>query len=165
MIYKLLKANYVNKNNISYSEECIDKMIEQYKDKKFNVYCAEDVDFLEFNDESDFYRDKTIYGEISNLRKEDDYLICDLEFDKDKLKNISYNKFYLDSIYLAKPTYKDYIGELRTTLKSGGFFFLLHRQCLQSQATNARQCRGIRLHRGLFQPLSSFSRTKQFYVS
>ena len=29
MIYKLLKANYVNKNNVSYSEECIDKMIEQ----------------------------------------------------------------------------------------------------------------------------------------
>ena len=54
--------------------------------------------------------------------------------------------------------------ELHTTLKSGGFFFLLHRQCLQSQATNARQCRGIRLHRGLFQPLSSFSRTKQFYI-
>ena len=46
MIYKLLKANYVNKNNVSYSEECIDKMIEQYKDKKFNVYCAEDVDFF-----------------------------------------------------------------------------------------------------------------------
>ena len=55
-------------------------------------------------------------------------------------------------------------GELRTTLKSGGFFFWLHRQCLQSQATNARQCRGIRLHRGLFQALSSFSRTKQFYI-
>lgn len=112
MIYKLLKANYVNKNNVSYSEECIDKMIEQYKDKKFNVYCAEDVDFLEFNVESDFYRDKTIYGEISNLRKEDDYLICDLEFDKDKLKNVNYNKFYLDSIYLAEPTYKDYIGKI-----------------------------------------------------
>ena len=46
MIYKLLKANYVNKNNVSYSEECIDKMIEQYKDKKFNVYCAEDADFF-----------------------------------------------------------------------------------------------------------------------
>ena len=90
MIYKLLKANYVNKNNVSYSEECIDKMIERYKDKKFNVYCAEDVDFLEFNDEPDFYKDKTIYGKISNLRKEDDYLICDLEFDKDKLKNVSY---------------------------------------------------------------------------
>ena len=87
-------------------------MIEQYKDKKFNVYCAEDADFLEFNVESDFYRDKTIYGKISNLRKEDDYLICDLEFDKDKLKNISYNKFYLDSIDLAKPTYKDYIGKI-----------------------------------------------------
>ena len=81
MIYKLLKANYVNKNNVSYSEECIDKMIEQYNDTKFNVYCAEDVDFLEFNDEPDFYKDKTIYGKISNLRKEDDYLICDLEFD------------------------------------------------------------------------------------
>ena len=90
MIYKLLKANYVNKNNVSYSEECIDKMIERYKDKKFNVYCAEDVDFLEFNDGSDFYKDKTIYGKISNLRKEDDYLICDLEFDKDKLKNVGY---------------------------------------------------------------------------
>ena len=112
MIYKLLKANYVNKNNVSYSEECIDKMIEEYKDKKFNVYCAEDVDFLEFNVESDFYRDKTIYGEISNLRKEDDYLICDLEFDKDKLKNISYNKFYLDSIDLAIPTYENYIGKI-----------------------------------------------------
>ena len=53
--------------------------------------------------------------------------------------------------------------ELRTTLKSGGFFFLLHRQCLQSQATNARQCRGIRLHRGLFQALSPFSRVKLFF--
>ena len=118
MIYKLLKANYVNKNNVSYSEECIDKMIEHYKNKKFNVYCAEDVDFLEFNDESefddesDFYKDKTIYGKISNLRKEDDYLICDLEFDKDKLKNVNYNKFYLDSIYLAIPTYENYIGKI-----------------------------------------------------
>lgn len=88
MIYKLLKANDVNKNNVSYSEECINKMIEQYKDKKFNVYCAKEIDISEYNDTSDYYKDKTIYGEISNLRKEDDYLICDLEFDKDKLKNI-----------------------------------------------------------------------------
>lgn len=100
MIYKLLKANYVNKNNVSYSEECINKMIEQYKDKKFNVYCAKDVDISEFNDGFD-YKDKTIYGEISNLRKEDDYLICDLKFDKDKLKNI-YGKCFLDSIYLTE---------------------------------------------------------------
>ena len=39
-------------------------------------------------------------------------MICDLEFDKDKLKNVGYNKFYLDSIYLATPTYKDYIGKV-----------------------------------------------------
>lgn len=110
MIYKLLKANYVNKNNVSYSEECINKMIEQYKDKKFNVYCAKDVDISEFNDESD-YKDKTIYGEISNLRKEDDYLICDLEFDKDKLKNI-YDKCFLDNIYLASPTYENNIHKI-----------------------------------------------------
>ena len=68
--------------------------------------------FLEFNDESDFYKDKTIYGKISNLRKEDDYLICNLEFDKDKLKNVNYNKFYLDGIYLAIPTYENYIGKI-----------------------------------------------------
>lgn len=105
MIYKLLKVNYVNKNNVSYSEECINKMIEQYKNKKFNVYCAKDVDISEFNDE-------TIYGEISNLRKEDDYLICDLEFDKDKLKNIIYGKCYLDSIYIASPTYENNIGKI-----------------------------------------------------
>ena len=110
MIYKLLKANYVNKNNVSYSEECINKMIEQYKDKKFNVYCAKDVDISEFNDESD-YNDKTIYGEISNLRKEDDYLICDLEFDKDKLKNI-YDKCFLDNTYLASPTYENNIHKI-----------------------------------------------------
>lgn len=108
MIYKLLKANYVNKNGVSYSEECIDKMIEQYKNKKFNVYCA-DVDMSKFNEFD--YRDTTIYGEISNLRKEDDYLICDLKFDKDKLKNI-YDKCYLDNNYLASPTYEDNIGEV-----------------------------------------------------
>ncbi len=101
MIYKLLKANYVNKNNVSYSEECINKMIEQYKDKKFNVYCAKEIDVSEYEDTSDYYKDKTTYGEISNLRKEDDYLICDLEFDKDKLKNI-YSKCFLDSIYLTE---------------------------------------------------------------
>lgn len=101
MIYKLLKANYVNKNNVSYSEECINKMIEQYKDKKFNVYCAKEIDVSEYEDTSDYYKDKTIYGKISNLRKEDDYLICDLEFDKDKLKNI-YGKCFLDSIYLTE---------------------------------------------------------------
>ncbi len=66
--------------------------------------------------------------------------------------------------YCLWKIYDNWDSELHTTLKSGGFFFLLHRQCLQSQATNARQCRGIRLHRGLFQPLSSFSRTKQFYI-
>lgn len=110
MVYKLLKANYVNKNNVSYSEECINKMIEQYKDKKFNVYCAKDVNILKFNEKSD-YRDYTIYGEISNLRKEDDYLICDLEFDKDKLKNI-YSKCYLDSTYLGEPTYENDIGKI-----------------------------------------------------
>ena len=109
MIYKLLKANYVNKNNVSYSEECINKMIEQYKDKKFNVYCAKEIDVSEYyNDTSDYYKDKTIYGEISNLRKEDDYLICDLEFNKDKLKNI-YGKCFLDNIYLASPTYENNI--------------------------------------------------------
>ncbi len=101
MIYKLLKANYVNKNNVSYSEECINKMIEQYKDKKFNVYCAKEIDVSEYEDTSDYYKDKTTYGEISNLRKEDDYLICDLEFDKDKLKTI-YSKCFLDSIYLTE---------------------------------------------------------------
>lgn len=108
MIYKLLKANYVNKNNVSYSEECINKMIEQYKDKKFNVYCAKDIDI------SDVYsdcKDKTIYGEISNLRKEDDYLICDLEFDKDKLKNI-HGKIYLDSVYSASPTFENNIHKI-----------------------------------------------------
>lgn len=110
MIYKLLKANYVNKNNISYSEECINKMIEQYRDKKFNVYCAEDINILGFNNKSSC-KDNTIYGEISNLRKEDDYLICDLEFDKDKLKNI-YSKCYLDSTYLAEPIYEDNIGKV-----------------------------------------------------
>ena len=109
MIYKLLKANYVNKNNISYSEECINKMIEQYKDKKFNVYCA-DVNILKFTEESDF-RDYTIYGEISNLRKKDDYLICDLKFDKNKLKNI-YSKCYLDSSYLGEPIYENNIGKI-----------------------------------------------------
>ena len=61
MIYKLLKANYVNKNNVSYSEECINKMIEQYKDKKFNVYCAKEIDVSEYNDTSNYYKDKTIY--------------------------------------------------------------------------------------------------------
>ena len=50
-------------------------------------------------------------------------------------------------------------------LKGLGFFFLLHRQHLQSQATSTRQCRDVRLNRGLFQPLGSFSRTKQFYIS
>lgn len=110
MIYKLLKANYVNKNNVSYSEECINKMIEQYKDKKFNVYCAKDINDSEFNNKSD-YKDKTIYGEISNLRKEDDYLICDLEFDKDKLKNI-YNKCYLDNVYMASPIYENDISKI-----------------------------------------------------
>ena len=110
MIYKLLKANYVNKNNFSYSEECINKMIEQYKDKKFNVYCARDIDISEFNNES-YCKDKTIYGEISNLRKEDDYLICDLKFDKDKLKNI-YSKCFLDNIYSASPTYENNIGKI-----------------------------------------------------
>lgn len=109
MIYKLLKANYVNKNNISYSEECINKMIEQYKDKELNVYCAKDIDILEYD--SDYLKDKTAYGKISNLRKEDDYLICDLEFDKDKLKNI-YGKCYLDSIYIASPTYENNIGKI-----------------------------------------------------
>lgn len=107
MIYKLLKANYVNKNNVSYSEECINKMIEQYKDKKFNVYCAKEIDISEYDDTSDY----TIYGEISNLRKEDDYLICDLEFDKDKLKNI-YDKCFLDNIYLASPTYENDISKV-----------------------------------------------------
>lgn len=111
MIYKLLKANYVNKNNVSYSEECIDKIIEQYKDKKFNVYCANEIDVLEYNT-SDYYKNKTIFGEISNLRKEDDYLICDLEFDKNKLKKCHYDKFYLDSIYSAEPTYEDDIGKI-----------------------------------------------------
>ena len=75
MIYKLLKANYVNKNNVSYSEECIDKMIERYKDKKFNVYCAEDVDFMvhyfqEFNDE---YKQASEFREIINLEWGVDY--------------------------------------------------------------------------------------------
>lgn len=107
MIYKLLKANYVNKNDVSYSEECINKIIEQYKDKKFNVYCSKDVDISRFTEDFD-YKDKTIYGEISNLRKEDDYLICDLEFDKDKLKNI-YGKCFLDSICLAEPIYENNI--------------------------------------------------------
>ena len=111
MIYKLLKANYVNKNNISYSEECINKMIEQYKDKKFNVYCAKDIDVVEYNSNNDYLKDKTTYGKISNVRKEDDYLICDLEFDKDKLKNI-YGKCYLDSIYIASPTYENNIGKV-----------------------------------------------------
>ena len=111
MIYKLLKANYVNKNDVSYSEECIDKIIEQYKDKKFNVYCANEIDVLEYNT-SDYYKNKTIFGEISNLRKEDDYLICDLEFDKNKLKKYHYDKFYLDSIYSAEPTYEDDIGKI-----------------------------------------------------
>ena len=111
MIYKLLKVNYVNKNNVSYSEECINKMIEQYKDKKFNVYYAKEIDVSEYEDTSDYYKNKTIYGEISNLRKEDDYLICDLEFDKDKLKNI-YGKWYLDNIYIASSTYENNIGKV-----------------------------------------------------
>ena len=111
MIYKLLKANYVNKNNVSYSEECINKMIEQYKDKKFNVYSAKEIDVSEYDDTSDYCKDKTIYGEISNLRKEDDYLICDLEFDKDKLKSI-YGKCFLDNIYLASSAYENNIHKI-----------------------------------------------------
>lgn len=111
MVYKLLKANYVNKNNVSYSEECINKMIEQYKDKELNVYCAKDIDILEYGGNNDYLKDKTTYGKISNLRKEDDYLICDLEFDKDKLKNIC-SKWYLDSIYIASPTYENNIGKI-----------------------------------------------------
>ena len=111
MIYKLLKANYVNKNNVSYSEECINTMIEQYKDKELNVYCAKDIDILEYDSNNDYLKNKTAYGKISNLRKEDDYLICDLEFDKDKLKNI-YGKCFLDSIYIASPTYENNIGKI-----------------------------------------------------
>ena len=61
MIYKLLKANYVNKNNVSYSEECINKMIEQYKDKELNVYCAKDIDILEYDSNNDYLKNKTAY--------------------------------------------------------------------------------------------------------
>ena len=109
---------------------------------------------------------ETLYEERKNLNQK--LMELDSEINNCKVTDIL-NEFQIGKFYEVQ--YNSCVRfywycncELRTTLKSGGFFFLLHRQCLQSQATNARQCRGIRLHRGLFQALSSFSRTKQFYI-
>ena len=105
MKYKLLKIGYINNNNLCYSEACINKLAKQYKGKEFNVYCANDIIAVSFENAKDI-QDKPVYGKISNVRKEDKYLVCDLTLDRPKLKAI-YNKCFLDNIYLGEVSCED----------------------------------------------------------